>query len=39
MSRQEQKDFDELERSDKSTVLVTLCIGRGQGIATIIERI
>jgi acetyl-CoA C-acetyltransferase len=30
--------FDELERSDKSTALVTLCIGGGQGVATLIER-
>jgi acetyl-CoA C-acetyltransferase len=31
--------LDELERSDKGTALVTLCIGGGQGIATIIERV
>ena len=31
--------LDELERSGKSTALVTLCIGGGQGIATIIERV
>lgn len=31
--------IDELERSDKSTGLVTLCIGGGMGIATIIERV
>jgi acetyl-CoA C-acetyltransferase len=31
--------LDELERRDKSTALVTLCIGGGQGIATIIERV
>lgn len=31
--------LDELERQDKSTGLVTLCIGGGMGIATIIERI
>jgi acetyl-CoA C-acetyltransferase len=31
--------LDELERSDKSTALITLCIGGGQGIATIIERV
>jgi acetyl-CoA C-acetyltransferase len=31
--------LDELERSNKSTALITLCIGGGQGIATIIERI
>jgi acetyl-CoA C-acetyltransferase len=30
--------LDELERRDLSTGLVTLCIGGGQGIATIIER-
>lgn len=30
---------DELERSDKETALVTLCIGAGMGIATIIERV
>ncbi len=31
--------LDELERSGKSTALVSMCIGGGQGIATIIERI
>ena len=31
--------LDELERRDLNTGLVTLCIGGGQGIATIIERI
>lgn len=31
--------LDELERQDKSTGLVTLCIGGGMGIATIIERV
>ncbi|SAK15359.1 acetyl-CoA acetyltransferase [Burkholderia multivorans] len=31
--------LDELERSDKSTALVTMCIGGGQGIATILERV
>lgn len=31
--------LDELERQDLSTGLVTLCIGGGMGIATIIERI
>jgi acetyl-CoA C-acetyltransferase len=31
--------LDELERSDKSTALSTLCIGGGMGIATIIERV
>ena len=31
--------MDELERSGKATALVTLCIGGGMGIATILERI
>ena len=31
--------LDELERSGKSTALVTLCIGIGMGTATIIERV
>ena len=31
--------LDELERSGKQTALITLCIGGGQGIATIIERV
>jgi acetyl-CoA C-acetyltransferase len=31
--------LDELERRGLSTALVTLCIGGGQGIATIIERL
>ncbi|HUS67866.1 MAG TPA: acetyl-CoA C-acetyltransferase [Kofleriaceae bacterium] len=31
--------LDELERSGKATALVTLCIGGGQGIATVIERV
>jgi len=31
--------LDELERSGKSTALVTLCIGGGMGTATIIERV
>ena len=31
--------IDELERSGKSTALVTLCIGAGMGTATIIERV
>ena len=31
--------IDELERRDLSTGLVTLCIGGGMGIATIIERV
>jgi len=30
---------DELERADKETALVTLCIGAGMGTATIIERV
>jgi len=30
---------DELERSNKETALVTLCIGGGMGTATIIERV
>ena len=30
---------DELERSDKETALVTLCVGGGMGTATIIERV
>ncbi|NWO45081.1 hypothetical protein GY964_26545, partial [Klebsiella pneumoniae] len=28
-----------LERSNKSTALVTLCIGGGMGTATVIERV
>lgn len=31
--------IDELERSDKETALVTLCIGAGMGTATILERV
>ncbi len=31
--------LDELERSDLETALVTLCVGGGMGIATIIERV
>ena len=31
--------LDELERTGKSTALITLCIGGGMGIATIIERL
>jgi acetyl-CoA C-acetyltransferase len=31
--------LDELERSDKSVALVTLCIGAGMGTATVIERV
>ncbi len=30
--------IDELERQDKETALLTLCVGGGMGIATIIER-
>ncbi|MYR90955.1 acetyl-CoA C-acyltransferase, partial [Streptomyces sp. SID685] len=30
---------DELERQDKRYGLVTLCVGGGMGVATIIERI
>jgi acetyl-CoA C-acetyltransferase len=31
--------LDELERTNKQTALITLCIGGGQGIATILERV
>lgn len=31
--------LDELERQDRTTGLVTLCVGGGMGIATIIERV
>lgn len=31
--------LDELERRNQSTAMVTLCVGAGMGIATIIERI
>ena len=31
--------MDELERRDLNTGLITLCIGGGMGIATIIERV
>jgi acetyl-CoA C-acetyltransferase len=31
--------LDELERSGKGTALITMCIGGGQGIATVIERL
>jgi acetyl-CoA C-acetyltransferase len=31
--------LDELERTGKATALITLCIGGGMGIATIIERV
>ncbi|HXZ16754.1 MAG TPA: acetyl-CoA C-acyltransferase, partial [Roseiarcus sp.] len=30
---------DELERTGRSTALITLCIGGGMGTATIIERV
>ena len=30
---------DELERSGKETALVTLCIGAGMGVATVVERV
>jgi acetyl-CoA C-acetyltransferase len=31
--------LDELERSGKATALVTMCIGGGQGIAVVLERV
>jgi len=31
--------LDELERRNASTALISMCIGGGQGIATIIERV
>ncbi|MFN4224953.1 MAG: acetyl-CoA C-acetyltransferase [Hyphomonas sp.] len=31
--------LDELERADKETGLITLCVGAGMGTATIIERV
>jgi acetyl-CoA C-acetyltransferase len=31
--------LDELERIGRSTALVTLCVGAGMGVATVIERI
>jgi acetyl-CoA C-acetyltransferase len=31
--------LDELERTGRSTALITLCIGGGMGTATIIERL
>ena len=31
--------LDELERTNKSTALASLCVGAGMGIATIIERV
>jgi acetyl-CoA C-acetyltransferase len=31
--------LDELERQNKSAALITMCIGGGMGVATIIERV
>jgi acetyl-CoA C-acetyltransferase len=31
--------LDELERRDQNTALITLCVGGGMGVATIIERV
>lgn len=31
--------LDELERTNKNTGLITLCVGGGMGVATIIERV
>lgn len=31
--------LDELERQDKATALISLCVGGGMGIATIVERV
>ena len=31
--------LDELERTDKKTALVTLCVAAGMGTATVIERV
>ncbi|OWY20322.1 acetyl-CoA acetyltransferase [Sphingobacteriales bacterium UPWRP_1] len=31
--------LDELERRNRSTALITLCVGGGMGVATIIERV
>jgi len=31
--------LDELERTNKQTALITLCIGAGMGVATVIERV
>jgi acetyl-CoA C-acetyltransferase len=31
--------LDELERRDKATALITLCIGGGMGVATVLERV
>ena len=33
------KLMEELERTDQQTGLVTMCVGGGQGVATIFERI
>jgi acetyl-CoA C-acetyltransferase len=30
---------DELERADKTTALITLCVGAGMGTAMVIERV
>jgi acetyl-CoA C-acetyltransferase len=34
-----QTALDELERTDRSTALITMCTGGGMGTATIIERL
>ena len=31
--------IDEMERADLETALVTMCIGGGMGIATVLERV
>lgn len=31
--------IDELERADKQIAVITMCIGGGQGIATVVERV
>lgn len=31
--------LEELERSDKQTALINLCVGAGMGTATVIERV
>jgi len=31
--------LDEMERTNKATGLVTLCVGAGMGTATVIERV